>query len=82
MGSEKRKKVNIKRSKPHRRGGGWVRGYFRHKTKKASRNKPHKRNPRRTKAEITKKGTRMQEKRRRMKKRPVKIKETKQIKIK
>lgn len=55
-------KVKVKGSKPHRRKGTWIRGHWRNRTKKAFRNKPHKRNPRRTKAEIEKKGTRKQEK--------------------
>jgi len=58
------KKVPVKGSKPHRRRGGWVRRHFRDRTKKAHRNKPHKRNPRRTHAEIAKKGTRKQERKR------------------
>lgn len=54
-------KVKVKGSKPHRRKGTWIRAHWRNRTKKAFRNQPHKRNPRRTKAEIKKKGTRKQE---------------------
>jgi len=54
-------KVKVKGSKPHRRKGTWIRGHWRNRTKKAFRNKPHERNPRRTQAEIEKKGTRKQE---------------------
>ena len=54
-------KVPVKNSKPHRRKGGWVSGYWRGRTKKAHRNKTHKRNQRRTKKGIAQKGTRRQE---------------------
>lgn len=57
------KKVSVKGSKPHRQRGGWVKGYFRDRRKKANRNKPHKRNKRRNKETISKKGTRKQERR-------------------
>lgn len=55
------KQVDVKTSKPHRRKkfwrkGGWV------DTSKPHRNKKHKRNPRRTKEEIKKKGRRMNKK--------------------
>ena len=58
------KKIEVKGSKPHRRKGGWVKGYFRDRNKKAHRNKPHKRNKRRNKETISKKGTRKQERKR------------------
>lgn len=77
--------IKVKGSKPHRRKGTWIRGHWRNRTKKAFRNKPHKRNPRRTKAEIEKKGTRKQERKKGEKKQtnkkktqgPIKTKQTK-----
>lgn len=55
------KKVEVETSKPHRRRGGWVSGYYRNRNKKAHRNKKYKRNRRRSKEEIKQKGTRKEE---------------------
>ena len=54
-------KVDVETSKPHRRRGGWVSGYYRNRNKKAHRNKKYKRNRRRNKKEIKQKGTRKEE---------------------
>lgn len=55
-------KVEVKASKPHRRRGGWVSGYWRERVRKAFRNREYSRNQRRIKEEIEKRGTRKQEK--------------------
>lgn len=58
------KKINVKGSKPFRRKAHWVKGYWMRSTRKAKRNKLYKRNKTRTPAEIKKKGTRKQERKR------------------
>jgi hypothetical protein len=55
------KKIDVKSSISHRRPAARIKTYFRRRTKDSFRIKTHKRNPRRTKAEIAKKGTRKQE---------------------
>ena len=54
-------KIGVKQSEPHRQRGGWVTGYWRRRTRKAHRNKTYKRNQRRSKEELAKKGTRKDE---------------------
>jgi len=65
MGLKKKKgqpeKIDVKGSEPHRRRGGWVMGYWRRRNRKAHRNDPYSRNPRRSKKEISKKGTRKEQ---------------------
>jgi len=53
-------KVDVKQSKPHRRKGHWVSGYFM-RISKAFRNRGHKRQPRRTSATIKEKKTRKEQ---------------------
>lgn len=55
--------MEVKTSKAHRRGAHWVKGYWMRRTKDSFRNKAYKRNKARTPAEIKKKGTRKEERR-------------------
>lgn len=40
----KKKTVNVKKSRPHRRGSGWIRGHWRKKSK-ITTNRKYKRSP-------------------------------------
>ncbi len=55
--------IEVKESKPYTRKGTYVQGYFK-KGRKNVVNEPHTRQPRRTKEEIEKYGTRKEEKKR------------------
>ena len=65
------KKIDVSSSKRHRRKTTWVKGYWRKWTRPITISK-HKRNPRRTKQEIARLGTRKQE-RERQKYKPKKV---------
>jgi len=69
----RKQRVRVNTSLAHRQTGTYVHGYYRNSSTLAYRNQTHKRNPRRTKAEIALHGTRKEQ---RQEKRMNKIKKS------